>query len=298
MIASEVKTSEPSDPHRTRETLRGVDGERLERSCDAIRFGRHAPGIDFAEVRLTTFAFAPHRHDTFALGITTDGVQSFRYRGRRRICLPRELHVLHPDELHDGAPATARGFAYRIVYVAPELVREALDGDELPFVREPVQKPSPATTRIASVLAEMDEPLDEVAALDVVASVADVVSTLGDTRKRRRERDDLAALERVREFIAAHAREQVRASTLEAVAGSDRYAIARGFRRAFGTSPDRYRTQRRLALARAAIEAGEPLARAAAAAGFADQSHFTRQFKRTYGFTPARWLALRRTDVR
>jgi AraC-like DNA-binding protein len=49
---------------------------------------------------------------------------------------------------------------------------------------------------------------------------------------------------------------------------------------------------RRLALARAAIERGLPLAEAAVRAGFADQSHMTRQFKRTYGLTPARWTAL------
>ena len=55
------------------------------------------------------------------------------------------------------------------------------------------------------------------------------------------------------------------------------------------TSPDRYRTLRRLGLARRAIESGEPLARAAAEAGFSDQSHMTRQFKRAYGLTPAFW---------
>jgi hypothetical protein len=44
--------------------------------------------------------------------------------------------------------------------------------------------------------------------------------------------------------------------------------------------------------ARAAIERGLPLAQAAAHAGFADQSHMTRQFKRAYGLTPARWTVL------
>src|SRR5262249_56889635 len=79
------------------------------------------------------------------------------------------------------------------------------------------------------------------------------------------------------------------AGTPEQSAGIVRSAPPRHFRRAFGTSPDRYRTMRRLALARTAIESGEPLARAAAEAGFADQSHLTRQFKRTYGLTPGRW---------
>src|SRR6185312_13094307 len=98
------------------------------------------------------------------------------------------------------------------------------------------------------------------------------------------------AVELVREYIAAHACEQTPAETLEQIAGIDRFTIARHFRRAFGTSPDRYRTLRRLGLVRKAIEGGEPLARAAADAGFADQSHMTRQFKRAYGLTPAAWV--------
>jgi AraC-like DNA-binding protein len=102
----------------------------------------------------------------------------------------------------------------------------------------------------------------------------------------------MRAVTLVREYLTAYARQRTRASTLEGVAGIDRFTIARHFRRAFGTSPDRYRTLRRLELARSAIESGQSLARAAAESGFADQSHMTRQFKRTYGFTPARWMAL------
>src|SRR5205085_10522058 len=79
---------------------------------------------------------------------------------------------------------------------------------------------------------------------------------------------------------------------LEKVARTDRFTITRHLRWAFGTSPDRYRTLRRLALARAAMESGQSLARAAAESGFADQSHMTRHFKRTYGLTPGRWMAL------
>jgi AraC-like DNA-binding protein len=36
---------------------------------------------------------------------------------------------------------------------------------------------------------------------------------------------------------------------------------------------------------------GTGLADAAFAAGLADQSHMSRQFKRAYGLTPARWAA-------
>jgi hypothetical protein len=60
-------------------------------------------------------------------------VQTFRYRGETRHCLPGECHILHPDELHDGRAGTPEGFGYRIVYVDPALVQQALGGRALPF---------------------------------------------------------------------------------------------------------------------------------------------------------------------
>ncbi len=241
---------------------------------------------------LSTCAFEPHRHDTYAIGITTAGVQTFRYRGTRRICLPGQLHILHPDEIHDGAAGTDDGFGYRILYVAPELVRDALDGCALPFVADPVQKPTPTTHLVAFLLADIDEPISDLTQVDIAATLADTLRSLGGRTDYRPVTIDIRAVERARDYLAAHAREQTPASTLEQITGADRFTLARHFRRAFGTSPDRYRTLRRLALARTAIENGLPLAQAAAHAGFADQSHMTRQFKRTYGLTPARWTAL------
>jgi AraC-like DNA-binding protein len=277
------------------ETLRGVDADRLERSCrqrDSIRFGVGSPGLERAEVYLAACAFEPHRHDTYTIGLTLAGVQTFRYRGQRRVSLPGHLVILHPDEIHDGAPGTEDGFRYRALYVAPELVRDALDGSPLPFVSDPVRHPTPATRVFASFLADIDEPVSDLGSVDITTTLADALRSLAGKSERSPGTIDAGAVERARDYLAAHASEQTSASTLERVTGTDRHTLARHFRRAFGTSPDRYRTLRRVALARAAIERGVPLARAAAESGFADQSHLTRQFKRTYGLTPGHWTML------
>jgi AraC-like DNA-binding protein len=269
-------------------TLRGIDPDRLERSCNSIRFGAGAEGVERAEVHLSTCAFEPHRHDTYAVGITTAGVQQFRYRGARRVCLPGQVHFLYPDELHDGGAGTPDGFGYRIVYLEPSLLRAALGGSALPFITDPVHDLTPATHPLTSVLDDIDEPIGELGRAEIATTVADVLVSLSG-RPPRRTAIALAAVERVRERLASCPREPAPAGELERIAGIDRFAIARHFRWAFGTSPDRYRTLRRLALARSVIERGMPLAAAAAEAGFADQSHMTRQFKRAYGMTPARW---------
>lgn len=172
------------------------------------------------------------------------------------------------------------------------MVRHALEYDALPFVADPVQPPTPTTCLVASLLADIDEPISDLARVEIVVAVADTLRSLSSRPDCGRVKIDNRAVELAREYLAAHADGQTPASTLEQITGTDRFTLARHFRRAFGTSPDRYRTMRRLALARTAMESGVPLARAAADAGFADQSHMTRQFKRTYGLTPARWTVL------
>ncbi len=275
------------------ETLTRADTGRLERSCgrDAIRVGAGAPGIERVEAHFGGRAFSLHRHDTYALGITTSGVQEFRYRGARRICLPGQLHLLHPDELHDGGPATPDGFGYRIAYVEPAVVQAALGGRPLPFAAEPVRDACPATAGLVGLLADIDEPLDELAAVAAAAAVADALEAAAG-RTQAGGAIDTAGLTAVREHLSAHPTAKTRAADLERIAGIDRWSVARQFRKAFGTSPDRYRRMRRLAVARDAIAAGGALARVAAETGFADQSHMTRHFTRTYGLTPGRWAAL------
>lgn len=282
--------------------VRGIEDIGLERfgkaDIDAIRFGTGARGIERAEVHLSASAFGAHRHDTYGIGITTEGVQVFGYRGSRRVCLAGQLHVLHPDELHDGGPGTDEGFGYRMLYIAPEHIRAALAHGSLPFVIEPVHDVTPVARRLTSFLTDIDEPIDELGATEVAVAAADVLLSLCGHSDERPAAIDTRAVQIVRDFLEAHACEPTPAADLERVSGIDRYTIARQFRRAYGTSPHRYRTQRRLARARTAIEQGMSLAQSAAEAGFADQSHMTRQFKRTYGFTPGRWLALTAAGAR
>ncbi|HHH7389145.1 TPA: AraC family ligand binding domain-containing protein, partial [Escherichia coli] len=78
--------------------------------------------------------YTPHRHDTYAIGSTLSGVQSFHYRQSMRHSLPGGTIVLHPDEIHDGEAGTEAGFRYRMLYIEPSLIQDVLGGEPLPFI--------------------------------------------------------------------------------------------------------------------------------------------------------------------
>lgn len=96
-----------------------------------------------------------------------------------------------------------------------------------------------------------------------------------------------------RDFLEDNSTEAVRSKDLEVITGIDRYELARQFRRLLGTSPHRYLVMRRLEQAKRLMSIGTGLAETAAAAGFSDQAHFTRHFRKAFGMTPGRWNVLR-----
>ena len=113
--------------------LAAVEG--LERSCGGTDWAitsQPGEGVELLRAWFGGRAFARHRHDTYAIGVTETGVQTFDYRGRVERSTPGEVVVLHPDEMHDGRAGTDAGFGYRIVYVDQRgekyLIQPACDG--------------------------------------------------------------------------------------------------------------------------------------------------------------------------
>lgn len=273
---------------------------RLERSCgpaasDWMRVAPSGAGLERVEARFAGHAFDPHRHDTYAIGFTLEGVQCFRYRGAPQRSRPGQAFVIHPDEVHDGHAGTGDGFRYRIMYLEPGALRDAMGaaGAPLPFVRESGWYHRALASAIASALEDLERPLEELQRDQILVGLADALGAADPSLPRRRVASrHWRAVARARELIDAQVAAGVGSAALEAATGLTRYAVARHFRACLGTSPYRYLVMRRLDRARALIRAGVPLAEAALASGFTDQSHMTRQFKKAYGLSPGRWALI------
>ena len=99
-------------------------------------------------------------------------------------------------------------------------------------------------------------------------------------------------LERVRNILEQRFAEPFKLSEIAAEAGVHPVHLAREFRKYFGCSVGEYLRRVRIEYAcRELMGSDAAVTNIAFAAGFADQSHFSRTFKRLCGTTPGRYRA-------
>ena len=241
--------------------------------------------LERIEAFFSGHAYKPHRHDTFAIGRTLSGVQSFHYRGVMQHSLPNMTMVIHPDEKHDGESGTTDGFRYKMVYVEPTLIQKIMKGKPLPFLKTGISN-DVRLFHAAGSLIQSQNLLEEE---DALFDLAEILYEVTGQKSQRKSAYDYMSAEKAREFIHASLDQNISLEDIEKNIGRDRWSLSRDFRLLFGTSPHRYLTMRRLDVVKSCLVFGESITQAAIIAGFYDQSHMTRHFIKAFGLTPARW---------
>ncbi|UDF31126.1 UNVERIFIED_ORG: AraC family transcriptional regulator [Roseateles sp. XES5] len=259
------------------------------------RFRICRTGIDgieavFADSR---HAFARHTHDAYGIGVVERGAQrSASGRGQVEAAAGDTITV-NPGEVHDGAPIGDAPRAWRMLYLQPTVVAAAAEDIFEGRPREEFHAPVLADGRIAGLVAATLDALtdDRTGPLGRDERLFLLLAAVLREQKPRREGVAASAVTRARERLDSSPASAVTLESLAADCGLGRFRLLRDFARATGLTPHAYLLQRRTELARRLIADGAPLADAAIAAGFADQSHMTRNFTRRYGYTPGAYLA-------
>jgi AraC-like DNA-binding protein len=249
------------------------------------------PGVELYRASLRTHAFDAHVHEGYGVGVIEAGAERFEYRGAGFVAPAGTLVAMNPDTVHTGRAATDAGWRYRMVYVEPSTM--AAIAGAVPWFDAPVVE-SPALAARLSTALRAAWSHDATEPLAIESALADALLGLATAHGRATPGRDGPGAHDTRwrtlvEWIDAHLAEPISLGRLAGVAGIGRFHLVRSLRAAFGITPMALVQARRLVAARRALANGETPAGAAAAAGFADQSHLTRRLLRTHGVTPAQY---------
>jgi AraC-like DNA-binding protein len=254
-------------------------------------------GID-AMTACTSRSFPRHTHDQFGVGVVDAGVHASLSDCGQVKAGAGDLIFVNPGEVHDGHAVRGQARTWRMFYFDPALMAQ---------IQTDLRDGAPAASAFCAPVhaderlrhafnaafeftrrdaAQRNAMAFETALMRLAVRLhANLSQKLGSTTKSS------APIHLARAMIDTDPAAPHSLRELAFEQGISRYQLVRAFARELRLTPHAYILQRRVALARRLIRAGEPVADAAIAAGFCDQSHLTRMFVRQFGITPARYGA-------
>lgn len=237
--------------------------------------------------------YAPHSHRQWSLGAITAGESTFVYRHEHHRVGAGTLVLMNPDWVHACNPVDDQPWAYLMLYVdTPWLTRLRHEGGLLDAPRwqdiatAVITDPAwyQGYRRLADCLLDSQRDLLEKQTAVVEYLLALMAKLAGEPARPRPVAP--ARLRELAAYLDEHAAQDVSLDELCDRSGYSPGHLIRAFKQHFGLTPHAYRVNRRVQLGQRELKQGKPISEAALNAGFTDQPHFQRTFKRLVAATP------------
>jgi len=226
-----------------------------------------------------------HRRALFCFVIQGDYTES--YEGQIRECRSSTLLFHPPEELHAEYFHDSGGHSF-IIEIEPVWLARVREHGGLPeaAARFNGGVMELLARRLYKEFVQMDEVSDLIIdglMLEMIGESARRSPVPGDTHPPR-------WLEQTRELLRAHFSEQLKLADVAQAVGVHPVHLAQTFHRLYHCTVGDFVRQQRIEYACHELATSDsPIVDIALSAGFCDQSHFTRTFKRLTGIAPSRY---------
>ena len=230
-----------------------------------------------------------HWHANANFCIALAGASTERYGTKIREFRPLTASFLPSQQLH-SLIFRSRSMRYFTIDIAPKSIERADEYSRVTDVSTHFHNDS-LTQTFLKLYGEFRD-MDEASALAIEGLLFEMLALASRPHTNRDDQSAPIWLKRARDLLHAHFTDQLSLSQIAADVGVHPGHLAREFRKHYRSSLGEYLREIRIEYAsRQLLNSDEPQATIALAAGFSDQSHFSRVFRRLRGTTPRRFRA-------
>jgi len=256
----------------------------------------HDPTLDNLELIHATYvthSFSPHMHEGYVIGVIEKGAEQFAYQRRQHIAPAGSIVFINPGEMHTGSSVDKNGWTYRTLYPSIELLQQAVSDltgkqRDIPFFAEPVVHDPEMMREITLTHRALEEQASDLERESrLLWTLARLISRYADDHPHPRLfTKEHGSVQRARAYLEENYAENISLEQLAAIANLSPFHLLRSFRGQMSLPPHAYQMYIRITHAKRMLRMGLPSVDTAIAVGFADQSHFTKHFKRIVGVPP------------
>ena len=247
----------------------------------------------FENIDNTNDSFAKHFHDTYTIGITNDGLFKSINSNKTFLSYKNSTRIINPGEVHGGISSSWR---YTNFYPSIELVSNIYEQiffeKKLPIFEKHIIEDKYLYQLLhqlfISVYMKYNNMQVEIKLIDVLSYlIKEYTST---TRNHNALFHEEKIINKSIEFINDMKGLDISLDDLSKNVNLSKYHFLRVFKKHLGITPHNYIIAHKIKRAKDMIINGESLSDTSIDVGFSDQSHFTRNFKKFYGYTPKKLL--------
>jgi AraC-like DNA-binding protein len=251
----------------------------------------HVSGLSLMCADFTSHDYAAHTHDAFVIAVTEAGGAQVRSRGVVEAASPSRLFVSNPEEPQSSWMGASRRWRYRSLYLTQpsiDVVARGLGVGAVPHFTSNFLADAGLTDRFAVLHRALEGGGDRFREHELLIGTFGHLFCRHGSGGGRIERAprDRTIVRKVADMMLERLADTLLLEDLAATAGLTVFQLIGVFKRTIGTTPHVYLTHVRLNAACRLLRRGSPIAEAATASGFCDQSALTKHFKRCYGMTP------------
>lgn len=241
--------------------------------------------------------YGKHAHETFSIGIVLSGRCTYLNGQKRERIGAGSVVLMNPGDAHACNPSHDERWSYRMLYVDVPWLADiqqdlGVSGSYhfQPFSATATTRPElyAGLHRLYDVLTDQQaEHLQKHSAAVTFMSAVQQALSLAPALPRQGHR----GLARAAEFIRHNYARSLKLDEICSAANLSPSYLIRAFKEKYGLTPHAYLTNCRVEFSRSQLRRGRPIAEVALAAGFSDQAHLQRSFKKLVAATPGQYQA-------
>jgi len=248
---------------------------------------KQAAGITALSAKMTDFSYKMHSHKEYAIGVTLHGIQEYKLGGSVQLSHRNGIMLFNPEQAHDGMAHDAQGLEYVMLYIDPEMLREASGKKELVRFTEPVVYDAALGDKILRLSDAIQRDKGDALCNEMLLSLTD---SLTQTNETKHIKTDDARIRTAKEMLRANPEQLLKLDDICSELQLSKFQFIRMFKAQTGITPYQYFLNCKMEQARRVIEMKRDVYAAVVECGFVDLTHLNKHFKSVYGITAYEYL--------